>query len=381
MANTVMELIISRWGMASFHSDRHGSFLSNLMESLLKMFGIRQITNSTHASKATGGIEIVNKSIILRLRVCLQQEENVEVALPLVLFAMRGSISINNTGFSPYTLMTARMMKIPIDLNTSNLNIASLTAKEYFEELMPRLEIIRQVGKENILLAQQKYTNQYNKHFRVKDVPIQVGTKVLLKVMSLPTGVTRKVVACFHNDVYIVVQRLHPESSHSYIIQNMRTGKQWNSPVSRDKIKVFRERRQNFYIQRGVHPPEIKDFPDLTDSDTDEESEQVDKDNLRQKADAHGRLSQDDLKPTPEVTQPSDRTEDGNDDIEDLSDSTDHTDHKATTETNTDDGRIIRQDSKQEQSKGEPEQEQQQVQQRTSTEGTYSDKVQNSTKQ
>src|SRR6185436_2775711 len=142
--------------------------------------------------------------------------------------------------------------------------------KDCFQDFLPRLEIIRQTAKENILLAQSKYTAQYNKYNKVKVQYIQEGTKVLLKTMQMPAGPYRKLTGRFQKVVHIVTKRLQPTTSNTYIIQNMRTHKKYPSPVNRDKLKVFKERRQDFYNAGKMHAPDIVDEPD-TDSDSDDD--------------------------------------------------------------------------------------------------------------
>jgi len=273
-AQALWDTVFSRFGIpTSLHSDRHGSFLSNLMTELMKMLEVRQLTNSTHASRSTGMVERNNRTIIDKLRIALSAEKDWSQTLSTVLYSMRASISLNSTGFSPFSMMTGREMRVPADIDTTP-HLVSLTARDYFEQLLPRLEILKQVGHENVLLKQTKYAEAYNDLHKVKSKRFTEGEKVLLRRLQIAAGSTRKLQSKYMPDTYLVKYRLGPETAPTYIIENMRTGVQYPSPITGDKLKLFRDRRVEFYRSvGGGQLPQIVAEPE--ESDSDEEPQQL----------------------------------------------------------------------------------------------------------
>jgi len=121
----------------------------------------------------------------------LMDKQNWSQQIPTILFALRGTPSVKSTMFSPFYIMFGQEMRFPFDLPfpalaEPHLSAPDMTSKErdnnslikYVEVLNPRLELIRQLARENIVEAQLQYKIQFDK--KVKEIIFEVGSKVLL---------------------------------------------------------------------------------------------------------------------------------------------------------------------------------------------------------
>jgi len=127
----------------------------------------RKVCGSTYKPSTQRICERNNRTILQRLKVELMGDQNWSQRLSSVLFALRGTPSVISTLFSSFFIMFVHEMRFPFDLTLPSiaepqLSIPTLTSKEqsnaslmkYVDVVHPRLELIRQLARKNILNAQ-----------------------------------------------------------------------------------------------------------------------------------------------------------------------------------------------------------------------------------
>jgi len=107
------------------------------------------------------------RTVLQRLKMKLMGKQNWAQQISTILFALRGTPSVRSTMFSPFYIMFGQEMRFPFDLTLPALAIPHLlvpdmTSKEkdnnslmkHVKVLHPRLDLIRQLARENIIEAQ-----------------------------------------------------------------------------------------------------------------------------------------------------------------------------------------------------------------------------------
>ena len=96
-------------------TDNGSNFMSKVMKKYCSMTGIKQIRTSPYHPQTDGMVERFNATL-KRLLQKLTQNPEVEwdLCLPYVLWSYRGTIH-KTTGFSPYQLLFAKQMRMPLD--------------------------------------------------------------------------------------------------------------------------------------------------------------------------------------------------------------------------------------------------------------------------
>jgi len=123
--------------------------------------------------------------------------------------------------------MFGKEMRFSFDLTLPNLvelqsSIPTLTSKEqsnaslmrYVEVIHPKLELVRQLARENILDAQMQYKTQFDK--KAKEVIFKVGSKVLLYTPTIRLGSNFKVTPRFTGP-YLITMKIEPQN---YTLRN-----------------------------------------------------------------------------------------------------------------------------------------------------------------
>ena len=105
--------------------------------------------------------------------------------------AYRAAPSASSTAFSPFfVLFGSDMVLRPIEHELKPTMGKGKDADEYIKKLLPKLEVMRKVAKQNVEEYQQRYKKHYDKNSEPSDFPL--GTKVLLYNPKVPPGKTSK---------------------------------------------------------------------------------------------------------------------------------------------------------------------------------------------
>ena len=114
-AKILVREVFSRWGLPQYvESDQGSHFTGQVMQSTLKVLGIKAKWHVAYNPQSSGPVERLNRTIKERLRKETGDSTTrwVEV-LPLVLMGIRASQS-KSTGCSPHEPMTGRVMRTPM---------------------------------------------------------------------------------------------------------------------------------------------------------------------------------------------------------------------------------------------------------------------------
>jgi len=189
--------------------------------------GCHKVFSSVYKPSTAGICERAIQTILQRLKVELSGDQNWSQRLPSVLFALCGTLSVRSTLFSPFFIMFGQEMRFPFNLSLANLEepqspISILTSKEqsnaslmrYVEVIHLKLELVRQLARENILDARLQYKIQFDK--KVREVIFEVGSKVLLYTPTNRLGSSHKVTPRFTGR-YLITSRISPQN---YTLRN-----------------------------------------------------------------------------------------------------------------------------------------------------------------
>ena len=158
--------------------------------------------------------------------------------------SVRATPSVSASQFSPFKLAFGIDMKWPSNGQISVPNdTGNRTADEYMKTMLPRIELIRQIAKENILASQKVYKQQYDKRSKLRT--FRVGDRVWLSRLDTPINSCRKLLNKFYGPFYIT--EFKPPVT--YWLRDCTTHKNLRHPVHVDRLKPFNDFREQLDIQ------------------------------------------------------------------------------------------------------------------------------------
>ena len=165
VCNAIIRELISRFGcMYIIHSDRGPQFISELYDCLLKKLGIDKSLTTPYNPKSNGLIENFNKILKSMMKTYIyEHKESVgdwDLMLPMFLMAYRSSVH-SSTGETPHYLLTAREMKIPIDLIYSKPSESQVEVPHYIRQLEDRFHKAYSIARNHLKLAQRRQKKQF----------------------------------------------------------------------------------------------------------------------------------------------------------------------------------------------------------------------------
>jgi hypothetical protein len=229
--------IFCRFGAPrSLMSDRGSVFMSELVTELCRLFTVTKLATSSFHPQCNSSVERMNGFIVTALRkYCKDDQTDWPKYIPGILCAYRVSPATESTMLSPYFLLFGRECRLPLDQTIIPNNVGK-DAQRHLNDMCKSLEISQVIAKENILSAQAKYSAQYNK--KAKQPTFEVGDKVLLKVMKVPTKVRPKLFKKFTGPYYICLKH----ENYTYSLRNCCDNILLNVPVHANRLKSFIDR-------------------------------------------------------------------------------------------------------------------------------------------
>ena len=244
-ADCLFQYIFARHGPPkSLVSDRGAAFLSKVMQELCNRFNIKQLHTSSYHAQTNSRVERQWPMIWAALRAYCEDQNSWEQKLPSISYALRATPSTAN-GWSPNFIMHGRDLELPLQSALTPSSKGSQGIDAYLSELLPKLEIVRQVALDNIRLAQQTYKHYYD----LKDRPVAFnpGDLVWLNVPFTTKGVCTKLRRKFVGPFYIV----RKGSNDTYILRECGTNKLQPAPVHVNRLRVHIEGRD--FLQERFH--------------------------------------------------------------------------------------------------------------------------------
>jgi transposase InsO family protein len=165
ICNAIIRDLVSRYGcMYIIHSDRGAQFVSKLYGSLLQKLGIDRSLTTPYNPKSNGLVENFNKILKSMLKTYVHDhKESVgewDTMLPIFLMAYRSSIH-SSTGETPHFMVTAREMKIPLDLLYSAPADSMQSVPGYIRQLESRFHKAYSIVRNHLQVAQRIQKKQY----------------------------------------------------------------------------------------------------------------------------------------------------------------------------------------------------------------------------
>ena len=251
-AKCLYEYIYARHGAPkSLVSDRGSAFLSQIMKQLCNRFQIKQVFTSAYHPQTNAKVERRWPMIWSALRSYCVDQNDWEDKIPSILYALRATPSVT-TGFSPAFILNGRDLTLPLQSALTPVSTKRTGVDSYVRELLPRLELVREIARENVLKAQKIYKKYYDKTKR--EITYNPGDLVWLHQTFTPKGVCAKLHRRYVGPFYIIRRGLND----TYILRDSVTHKLQSAPVHVNRLRkhvegqdMFEERFKIFSLLRS----------------------------------------------------------------------------------------------------------------------------------
>ncbi len=235
VANVLYHQIICRYGAPdTLVSDRGQQFISKLVKELCKIFEITKVQTSSYHPESNSACERMNSVILQALRSYVSKDqEDWPQMLQSIMMSYRITPATQSTQFSPYFLLFGRECKLPIDVALRPTEGLPRDVDTYARKLLERLEVCRELARENTLKAQEKYSKQHNK--KASEPEFHPTNRVWLYCSKVPTGVSKKLVCRWTGPYYIT--RVYDK--HTFKLRECATNKPVKSLVHSNRLKIY----------------------------------------------------------------------------------------------------------------------------------------------
>ncbi|XP_041375943.1 uncharacterized protein LOC121388603 [Gigantopelta aegis] len=214
-------------------TDMGTQFTSTLMSEVSRLISLKQLTTTPYHPMCNGLVGRFNGTLKQMLkRLCAERPQDWDKYLSAVLFAYR-EVPQESLGFSPFELVYGHSVRGPMsilkELWTKEVQDDQVRSTyQYVIDLRERLELTRQMAKENLEKSARRHNYYYNKKARQRNM--KVGEKVLV---LLPTDNNK-----------LTMQWKGP-----YTIKEKLGNVDYRLEVTR-KIKTFHANMLKHYVQR-----------------------------------------------------------------------------------------------------------------------------------
>ena len=168
-------------------SDLGTQFVSECMEQVSILMGIRRLTTSVAHPQGNGLVEIFNKTLKSMIRkLCSEDPRGWSKYLDALLFACR-EVPQDSTGFAPFELLYGRTVRGPMQIlkelwTNERLETEVKLSYQYVFELRNKLEQTLKIAHDALEKAHTKQKVNYDRRSKVRS--LHVGDEVLI---MLPT--------------------------------------------------------------------------------------------------------------------------------------------------------------------------------------------------
>ena len=197
IAPLFLEHIVCRHGIPEeLLSDRGANFLSNLIQEICQVLGVKKINTSGYHPQTDGLVEKFNATLISMIAKSTSDGAEWDTRLLYVLFAYRASLQ-ESTKESPFFLLYGRDPRVPTStVLTYQRSPYTIDINDYKSEMMTSLSQAWKLAQENIKVAQKRQKTQYDK--KTCDTNLKVGDRVMVLMPSEAKGEKRKLARPFH---------------------------------------------------------------------------------------------------------------------------------------------------------------------------------------
>uniref|UniRef100_A0A8C2BR64 Gypsy retrotransposon integrase-like protein 1 n=1 Tax=Cyprinus carpio TaxID=7962 RepID=A0A8C2BR64_CYPCA len=179
--------LISRVGVPKeILTDQGTAFMSRTLRELYGLLGIKSVRTSVYHPQTDGLVERFNRTLKSMIRKFVQEDaKNWDKWLEPLLFAVR-EVPQASTGFSPFELLYGRQPRGVLDVLRETWEEGPSQGKneiQYVLDLRTKLHTLGRLSMENLLQAQDRQSQLYNRGTRLRK--FAPGEKVLV---LLPTS-------------------------------------------------------------------------------------------------------------------------------------------------------------------------------------------------
>ncbi len=179
--------IISRVGIPKeILTDQGTAFMSRTLSKLYELLGIKSILTSVYHPQTDGLVERFNRTLKSMVRKFVKEDaKNWDKWLEPLLFAVR-EVPQTSTGFSPFELLYGHQPRGVLDVIKESWEEGPSNSRseiQYVMDLRAKLHTLGRLSMENLLQAQDKQMQLYNRGTRL--LQFTPGEKVLV---LLPTS-------------------------------------------------------------------------------------------------------------------------------------------------------------------------------------------------
>jgi len=234
-ANALYSHIFCRYGIPMYlTSDRGTNYTSKLMDCLCKLCKIEQCFSTAYHHATAGRAEQFMSTILKTIRLYCKNDSDWSSYVDSVLLSYR-ALKTTSTHLSPYEVLFARQMRLPIDTTVIKDLDTSPDVDTYLQHILPKIELSRTIAKENHVLANEESKLYYDKNARYPTYSI--GDRVLLQNDVLKPGVCRKLRKRYIGP-FVVVRVCE---NYNFELQNCKSGKV--QIVHANRLRPFRDDR------------------------------------------------------------------------------------------------------------------------------------------
>ena len=188
-------------------SDRGKNFLSKVVAAVCDLYQIRKCSTTAFHPQCSGLTERQNSSLMQSLsQYSSSDQRNWDSSLSAILFGFR-IVPSPTTGQSLFYLPYGREPVLPMGVPLKPPTKLTQSILKYRSQLVRQMELTNWVAAEQTHLSQQKMKSLYDR--KAKLYPYQIGDRVWIYTPKHKTGLSKKLIHCWHGP-YRLVEQLSP---------------------------------------------------------------------------------------------------------------------------------------------------------------------------
>ena len=232
------------WGVPLYLlSDRHSSFMGQVMKTLSELFQIKlQHTSAFHprSNKA----ELFNATLGKTFRAYLTRQDEWADLIPPILYAYRGSV-LTSIRCSPFWATFGRpMLANGIDMTLTGLETKHKSFDDYLLKFMEKLELTKEVVKAGVEDAAMIANERYEKANVTRLGDYVLGQQVLVFDPTTAKGQSKKLKVRWTGPFRVVDIK---GKGRIFRLQNVATGALMRSYIHYERLRPYRADRTKIY--------------------------------------------------------------------------------------------------------------------------------------
>ncbi len=259
IAQVLYKEVFTRYGApSSLVSDRHQSFLSDILKHLCEKFKVKKYFTSSFHPESNATTERMNQQVEAALRIMVNKDQkDWPQHLPGIAMALRKNVAA--TGFSPFHMLHSQEMNLPID-TALETNDMTPPVKTFMERISKHQKLVHDIATtvkqdaQNDMIAQRAKT--------ACEPDLKAGDKVKMKNRNLEKGKSTKLQQKWIAPY--VITEAHP--NHFYRLRNLSTGKLLRHPRNFSDLKRWHDKPIPLPQPNQLAPQPTQDNDNTNDS-------------------------------------------------------------------------------------------------------------------